>query len=128
MPADSGREFQDERAIQQEAEETPQVEHDAGPVIAPPVAAAMLGGPMSKVQRQALVQNVGQHYGNKQVQRMLGAIQRSSEIQRDDDTRSASATYEGGALEGNISERIQSERSNGRPLDSGIKESAQRTL
>src|SRR5687767_4906747 len=49
-------------------------------------------------------------------------------IQRDDDTRTGSATYEGGDLEGDLSERIQLERRKGRPVNGGTKESAQRSL
>jgi hypothetical protein len=72
---------------------------------------------MNKVQRQAIIQSVGQHFGNRQVQRLVSQAQRS-----------ASAGPDGGPLEGDLVSRIQSERSNGRPMDTSVRREIEGSL
>src|SRR6476661_4220857 len=110
MSGNGMREFQDERAMAAQETEDVAPEAEVAPVISPAQAGAMLGGKMNKVQRQAIIQSVGQHYGNRQVQRLVSLAQRS-----------ASAGPEGGPLEGDLISRIQSERSNGQPMDSTVR-------
>ncbi len=121
MAGDGLRDYQDEKAAQQhqaaEAENEVGSETAGQSAVAPNVAAAMLSGPMAGVQRRALVQNVGQHFGNRQVQRMLGTVRRS-----------ASAGPEGGPLEQDVTQQIQAERSHGQPLEAGIRREAEQSL
>jgi hypothetical protein len=111
------REFQDERAIAAQETEEASPEADAAPVISPAQAGAMLSGKLNKVQRQAIIQSVGQHYGNRQVQRLVNQTQRS-----------ASAGAEGGPLESELISRIQSERSNGQPMDTSVRRQVEGSL
>jgi hypothetical protein len=117
MSGNGMREFQDERAM--EAQETEEVapEAEVAPVISPAQAGAMLGGKMNKVQRQAIIQSVGQHYGNRQVQRLVSQAQRS-----------ASSGPGGGPLESELISRIQSERSSGQPMDTTVRREVEGTL
>ena len=119
MAYDNMHDAKDENKLHQSANEqdlnTADVE--SAPVVAPSLAANMLNGPMATAQRQALVQSVGRNYGNKQVQRMLSSSRRS-----------ASAGAEGGPLEQDLSQRVQSERSSGQPLDSTIRRAAEEKL
>jgi len=113
MPQERMREGQEERVVQQA--ETAQVGAEHAPeqkqsAVSPSIATSLLKGKVSGAQRQALVQSVAQNYGNKQVQRMIGSL-----------NRSASAGLEGGPLENDLAERIQSERSNGQPMDAGVR-------
>ena len=117
MSQDRMTDLQDERAAQLQVEETPEVEADQGPVVSPAMASSMLSGPMSGVQRRSLVESVGQNFGNKQVQRMLGTVRRS-----------ASAGADGGPLEGDLAQTIQSERSKGQPLDAGVRREIEPSL
>lgn len=119
MAYDNMHHYQDERKLHQAENEQAEGEADfeLAPAVAPSVAAGMLKGPMATAQRLALVQNVGQHYGNKQVQRMLGTARRS-----------ASSGAAGGPLEQDLSQRIQSERSSGQPLDTGVRRMAEQSL
>jgi hypothetical protein len=80
------------------------------PKISPAAAKAALSKPMAGLQRQALVQTMGQTLGNKQVQRLLGGI-----------SRSASSGPDGGPLEQDLAQRVQSERSNGQPLGADVR-------
>lgn len=116
MAQDRVNDYVDERAAQA-ADQEQEVEQDKAPMVPPPAAKAMLSGPMASAQRQALVQSVGQNFGNKQVQRMLGSVRRS-----------AASGLEGGALEQDLSQKIQSERSNGQPMDSSVRRQAEQSL
>jgi hypothetical protein len=117
MSGNSMRDFQDERVAQAQETEEAGPENEAGPVISPAQAGALLSGPMNKVQRQAIVQSVGQHFGNRQVQRLVSMAQRS-----------ASAGPGGGPLESDLISRIQSERSNGQPMDTSVRREVEGTL
>jgi hypothetical protein len=111
------REFQDERAIAAQETEEASPEADVAPVISPAQAGTMLSGKLNKVQRQAIIQSVGQHYGNRQVQRLVSQTQRS-----------ASSGAEGGPLESELISRIQSERSNGQPMDTSVRRQVEGSL
>ena len=117
MSGSGMRDFQDERVAQAQETEEASPESDVAPVISPSQAGALLNGPMNKVQRQAIIQSVGQHFGNRQVQRLVSQAQRS-----------ASAGPEGGPLEGDLITRIQSERSNGRPMDTSVRREIEGSL
>ena len=110
MSGNGMREYQDERATTAPEAEEAAPEADVAPVISPAQAGAMLSGKLNKVQRQAIIQSVGQHYGNRQVQRLVNQAQRS-----------ASAGPEGGPLESELISRIQSERSGGQPMDASVR-------
>jgi len=111
------RDFQDERVAQAQETEEVSPESDVAPVISPSQAGALLKSPMNKVQRQAIIQSVGQHFGNRQVQRLVSQAQRSS-----------SAGPEGGPLESELISRIQSERSNGAPMDTSVRREIEGSL
>lgn len=117
MSGNSMRDFQDERVAQAQETEEASPESDVSPVISPTQAGALLSGPINKVQRQAIIQSVGQHFGNRQVQRLVNMAQRS-----------ASAGPDGGPLEGDLISRIQSERSNGQPMDTSVRREVEGTL
>ncbi len=117
MSANGTRDFQDERKAQAQETEEASPESDVAPVISPSQAGALLKSPMNKVQRQAIIQSVGQHFGNRQVQRLVSQSQRSS-----------SAGAEGGPLESELISRIQSERSNGQPMDTSVRREVEGTL
>jgi hypothetical protein len=117
MSGNSMRDFQNERVAQAVETEEASPTSEAGPVISPAQAGALLSGPINKVQRQAIIQSVGQHYGNRQVQRLVSMAQRS-----------ASAGPEGGPLESELISRIQSERSNGQPMDTSVRREVEGTL
>lgn len=117
MSGNGMREFQDELATAVPETEEASPEAETGPVISPAQAGAMLSGKMNKVQRQALVQSVGQHFGNRQVQRLVSQAQRS-----------ASAGPDGGPLESDLISRIQSERSSGQPMDTTVRRDIEGTL
>lgn len=117
MSGNGMRDFQDERVAQAQETEEVSPESDVAPVISPSQAGALLKSPMNKVQRQAIIQSVGQHFGNRQVQRLVSQAQRS-----------ASAGPGGGPLEGELISRIQSERSNGQPMDSSVRREIEGSL
>lgn len=113
MSQDGMMSYEEERSTKaQETELTPEADLEQAPSVPPVVAGAMLKGPMAKAQRQALVQSVGQNFGNRQVQRMLGTVRR----------KSASSGPEGGPLESDIASRIQSARATAQPLPGHIAE------
>lgn len=117
MSGSGMRDFQDERVAQAQETEEASPESEVAPVISPSQAGALLSRGMNKVQRQAIIQSVGQHFGNRQVQRLVSQAQRS-----------ASAGPEGGPLEGDLISRIQSERSNGRPMDTSVRRELEGSL
>ncbi|HEX2914625.1 MAG TPA: DUF4157 domain-containing protein [Chloroflexia bacterium] len=118
MSQDGMRELEDKRLeqVQAETEESNEVAQET-PSITPAAGAALLSGPMSGVQRRTIVESVGQTYGNRQVQRMLGTVRRS-----------ASSGPDGGPLENDIAQRIQAERSSGQPLDGSVRREMEQTL
>ncbi len=119
MSQDGMLQYENDRmAHQPELEEASEVgQEQAAPVISPSAASSLLNAPLNPVQRRALVQNVGQNFGNKQVQRLLGTIRRS-----------ASSGPEGGPLEGDLSQVIQSERSKGTPLDGNVRRQVESSI
>lgn len=120
MAQDGIRESENEYLKKQpETEQTAEVEADGEQTAAlsPAAAAAMLSGPLAPVQRRALVQNLGQHYSNSQIQRLLGTVRRS-----------ASSGPEGGPLEDDLSQKIQAERSSGQPLDPGVRSQVEQSV
>lgn len=118
MAQDGMMESLEQKVRQVEAEETPEAATEDTPVVSPAAATNLLSGPpLAGAQRRSLVQNVGQNFGNRQVQRMINTLRRS-----------ASSGPEGGPLENEISDRIQSERSSGQPLDTGIRREVESSL
>ncbi len=120
MAQDGTRDYQDERAVRQtdaDTEQESQLETEQGPIVSPTAATSLLNAPMAGAQRRGLVQSIGQNFGNQSVQRMLGTIRRS-----------ASAGPEGGDLEGDLAHKIQSERSSGQPLDTGVRRQVEAKL
>jgi hypothetical protein len=110
--------FERERSSQpSEAEAVSETIAEQTPVISPVAASAMLGGQMSKVQRRALVQNVAENFGNKQVQRLLGTV-----------SRSASSGPEGGSLEEELADAVQSERGRGASLPESTRSTIESNL
>ncbi len=113
MGLDSGMDYKEE-SLRTNNEAESEMEADGGvaelPKISPAAAKAALSKPMAGLQRQALVQTMGQTLGNKQVQRLLGGI-----------SRSASSGPDGGPLEQDLAQRVQSERSNGQPLGADVR-------
>ncbi len=129
MPHDA-LDFKDERTAQTPDNASPVSEADttALPTVSPTTAGAMLGGRMAGAQRQALVQTVGQNFGNRQVQRLLRTVQRQAQTSEEGLLHSASAGPEGGPLESNLAQQIQSERPKGQPLDSGVRRQVESSL
>jgi hypothetical protein len=109
----------EERAAQHstDTEQAKEADQPEQAVIPPSVAGSILSGPVAGAQRKALVQNVAQNFGNKSVQRMVNSIRRS-----------ASSGPEGGPLEDHLASKIQSERSNGQPMDSGVRREIEQSL
>ena len=119
MAQDGMKEYQQERANQlADNDQVPEMEQEQrAPAIAPAAAANLLKGPLAGAQRRSVVQNVAQNFGNRQVQRMLGTVRRS-----------ASSGPEGGALEENLAQKIQSERSKGQSLDASVRREVEQTV
>ncbi|MEI7555269.1 DUF4157 domain-containing protein [Candidatus Chlorohelix sp.] len=118
MSNEAMREFERERSLQSsEVEEVSETTAEQTLAVSPVAASAMLGGQMSKVQRRALVQNVAENFGNKQVQRMLGTV-----------NRSASSGPEGGSLEQELADAVQSERGRGASLPESTRSTIESNL
>jgi|GEM_PF-2362010 len=120
MGLDSGMDYKEE-SLKTNNQAESEMEADGGvadvPKISPAAAKAALSKPMAGVQRQALVQAMGQSMGNKQVQRLLGAV-----------SRSASSGPDGGPLENDLAQRVQTERPNGQPLGADVRRDMESTM
>ncbi len=128
MASDGAMDYQNEQINQKvEAENENSVESAEmeTPVVTPSAARTLLGGSMAGVQRRALVQNVAQNFGNKQVQRMLSEIRRASSGSIG---RSAASGPEGGALEDDLADKVQQERANGQPLPDSTRSTLESSL
>jgi hypothetical protein len=118
-------EYQRQLSTANEAETEQEVAGDESVAVSPQAASAMLAGPMAGVQRRALVQNMGQTLGNKGVQRMLSEVRRAASGTYG---RSAASGLEGGSLEDDLADAVQSERSKGQPLPDDVRSSVERSL